>query len=106
MKMVFLKISQNSQENTCARVSFLIKLQVSITDLNVNGFQYRFEESCFPDLWDFSSVVSVLKNIKERLVKSLMKLVNGKLLYFRTLCGTSRSEAFTNIRDFEKDLKC
>ena len=26
-KKVFLKISQNSQENTCARVSFLIKLQ-------------------------------------------------------------------------------
>ena len=25
-KKVFLKISQNSQENTCARVSFLIKL--------------------------------------------------------------------------------
>ena len=27
--MVFLKISQNSQENTCAGVSFLIKLQKS-----------------------------------------------------------------------------
>ena len=27
-KKVFLKISQNSHENTCARVSFLIKLQV------------------------------------------------------------------------------
>ena len=27
MKKVFLKISQNSQENTCARVSFLIKMQ-------------------------------------------------------------------------------
>ena len=26
--MVFLKISQNSQENTCVGVSFLIKLQV------------------------------------------------------------------------------
>ena len=26
---VFLKISQISQKNTCARVSFLIKLQVS-----------------------------------------------------------------------------
>ena len=26
-KKVFLQISQNSQENTCARVSFLIKLQ-------------------------------------------------------------------------------
>ena len=27
MKEVFLEISQNSQENTCARVSFLVKLQ-------------------------------------------------------------------------------
>ena len=26
---MFLEISQNSQENTCARVSFLIKLQPS-----------------------------------------------------------------------------
>ena len=29
VKTVFLESSQNSQENTCARVSFLIKLQVS-----------------------------------------------------------------------------
>ena len=29
VKKVFLEISQNSQENTCARVSFLIKLQAS-----------------------------------------------------------------------------
>ena len=28
-KKVFLEISQHSQENTCARVSFLIKLQAS-----------------------------------------------------------------------------
>ena len=28
-KKVFLEISQNSQENTCARVSFLIKLQLN-----------------------------------------------------------------------------
>ena len=27
LKKVFLEISQNSQENNCARVSFLIKLQ-------------------------------------------------------------------------------
>ena len=32
VKKWFLEISQNSQENTCARVSFLIKLQAS--DLN------------------------------------------------------------------------
>ena len=29
LKNVFLKISQNSQKNTCARVSFLIKLLAS-----------------------------------------------------------------------------
>ena len=29
IKKVFLKISPNSQENTCARVSYLIKLQAS-----------------------------------------------------------------------------
>ena len=28
LKKVFLEISQNSQENTCTRVSFLMKLQV------------------------------------------------------------------------------
>ena len=28
VEKVFLEISQNSQENTCARISFLIKLQV------------------------------------------------------------------------------
>ena len=30
VKQVFLEISQNSQENTCARVSLLIKLQVKV----------------------------------------------------------------------------
>ena len=29
VKTVILKISQNSQENTCAKVSFLMKLQAS-----------------------------------------------------------------------------
>ena len=29
VKKVFLEISQNSQENTCVRVSFFIKLQAS-----------------------------------------------------------------------------
>ena len=29
VKKVFLEISQNLQENTCARVSFLIKFQVT-----------------------------------------------------------------------------
>ena len=33
VKKVFLDISQNSQENTCARVPFLIKLQASGTGI-------------------------------------------------------------------------
>ena len=37
VKKVFLKIFQNSQENTCARVSFLIKSQVTFK----NTFYYR-----------------------------------------------------------------
>ena len=32
-KNMLLEISQNSQENTCARVSFLIKLQASALQL-------------------------------------------------------------------------
>ena len=34
---VFLEISQNSQENTCARVFFLIKLQASGLQLYLKG---------------------------------------------------------------------
>ena len=40
-KKLLLKISQNSQENTCARVSFLIKLQVLL-------LKKRLWYRCFP----------------------------------------------------------
>ena len=43
-KKVFTEISQNSQENTCARISFLIKLQ---TRLQLY-FKKRFWRRCFP----------------------------------------------------------
>ena len=51
VKEVFLKISQNSQENTCARVYFLIKLQASPSYSNqsinqLTGF-YMMEELQF-----------------------------------------------------------
>ena len=42
---VFLEILQNSQENTCARVSFLMKLQASgqqkNCEISKNTFSYR-----------------------------------------------------------------
>ena len=42
VKKVFLEISQNSQENTCARSSFLIKLQASTL------LKKRLWHRCFP----------------------------------------------------------
>ena len=45
VKKMFLKISQNSQENTCARVSFLIKIQA----LGLQLYQKeRLRRKCFP----------------------------------------------------------
>ena len=47
VKKVFLEISQNSQENTCAIVSFLIKLQVSGLR-SVTLLKKRLWQKCFP----------------------------------------------------------
>ena len=44
VKKVFLKISQNSHENTCARLSFLIKLQD-----NYNKICETFENTYFEE---------------------------------------------------------
>ena len=45
VKRVFLEISQNLQENTCARASFLIKLRASGTG---TGVSKRLWHRCFP----------------------------------------------------------
>ena len=44
VKKLLVEISQNSQENTCARVSFLIKLQAWLATL----FKKRLWHRCFP----------------------------------------------------------
>ena len=44
IKQVFLKISQNSQENICARALFLIKLQATLASL----LKKRLWHKCFP----------------------------------------------------------
>ena len=41
-KKMFYKISQNSQENTCARVSFLIKLQTESCNFNKKETHVNF----------------------------------------------------------------
>ena len=52
-KKVFCEISQNSQENTCARVSFLIKLQAPFSQntagrllLSVPKNSYKYTSHC------------------------------------------------------------
>ena len=53
MKQVLLEISQNSQENTCVKVSILIKLQVS-------GNFIKIDSSTGAFLW-------ILRNVQEHL---------------------------------------
>ena len=50
VKKVFLKISQNSQKNTCARVSFLIKLQAiaGVLRRSATLLKKRLWHRCFP----------------------------------------------------------
>ena len=46
VKKVFLEISENSQENTCVRVSFLVKLQTFMRPATL--LKKRFWHRCFP----------------------------------------------------------
>ena len=55
VKKLFLEISQNSQENTCTRFSFLIKLQVSFL---INRLCHR----CFPVNFEKFLRTSLLQN--------------------------------------------
>ena len=56
MKKVFLEISQNSQENTYARVPFLIKLQVALELVFLCEF-VKFRKNTFftEHLWTTAS---------------------------------------------------
>ena len=52
LKKVFLEISQNSQENTCFIVSFLIKLQA--WDLRTTCFCFSESDYSFPGQFPFT----------------------------------------------------
>ena len=66
VKKVFLEISQNSQENTCARVSFLIKLQPSGPKKDVEKF------SLFR-----ADTVKILVTIEKLLILHLVAFMPG-----------------------------
>ena len=54
VKKVFLEILQNSQENTCARVSFLIKLQASGRPQAYNFIENKTMTQVFS--WEFCKI--------------------------------------------------
>ena len=67
VKKVFLEISQNSQENTCARVSFITKLQAKtpvpesfLIKLQASGLQLLFKKEALARVFscEFSSEIS------------------------------------------------
>ena len=51
-KKVFLEVSQNSHENICTRVSFLIKLQASEACITIKKETLVMEFSC--EFWEIS----------------------------------------------------
>ena len=69
VKKVFLRILQNSQENTCARVSLLIKLQVSGLCISGGCFCYYQSKQVFAQHYTKSKsidivLVSLLSTVK------------------------------------------
>ena len=76
IKKVFLEISQNSQENTCARVSILVSILPDSIELFHGGDPYHKETSplvCFANQWTgfYMIRISVMKELKQE-----MKLKN------------------------------
>ena len=73
---MFLEILQNSQENTCARVSFLIKLQARPATL----LKKRLWHRCFPVNFAKFLRKPFLQNTSERLL--LDELLCREILLF------------------------
>ena len=90
MKKVFLEISQNSQENTCARVPFLIKLQAP------GNMEIVFFLSCISEhnmkLLEVTrriSVKNVFIKISQNLQENTCATVSNLQLYLKRGSGTS-----------------
>ena len=95
VKIVFLEILQNLQENTCARVSFLIKLQ-SWGLRSTTLFKKRLWRRCFPvNFVKFSffyrtPLVAASEYISCVFQKRKFQysLVSGRTRCFMILCST------------------
>ena len=65
--MVFLKISQNSQENTCVRDSFFIKLQAEDCNFIKKKIQAQVFSSEFSEI--FKSTLFTEHTLKQLLLE-------------------------------------
>ena len=76
VKKVFLEIWQNSQENTCARVSFLIKLQTRPGGCFWSHYLFSFKRqlAVFLSLWRIDDSKPRIKIIKRRQVNLTERL--------------------------------
>ena len=81
VKKVFLEISQNSQENTCVRVSFLIKLQAAPATL----LKKRLWHRCFPVNFAKFLRTPFLKEHLRWLLLNLIIVHKRRKVFFRLL---------------------
>ena len=78
IKKLFSEISQNSQENICARVSFLIKLQTSATLL-----KRRLWRRCFPvNFAKFLRTTLFTEHLRWLLLQKIIRLFTCIFLSF------------------------
>ena len=75
IKNVFLELSQNSQENTCARVSLLIKLQAEAKACNFikKGMWYRYLPVNFVK---FLGTLFLTEHLRRRLFLNVVETSN------------------------------
>ena len=71
---MFLEISQNSQENTCARVSFLMKLQAVAQVFSCDFCEISKNTFFSEHLW---ATVSVLYRNYPNLVHTWFQIISG-----------------------------
>ena len=80
-KEIFLEISQNSQENTCPRDSFLIKLQAS-------GLQLYLKRVSGTDVFPW-----ILRNFQEHL---FLQNISGGCFWLETVASLFVPDSFEN----------
>ena len=90
VKKVFLEISQNLQENACARDSFLIKMQARFATLLTNSLWYR----CFPMNFVKFIRTPFLQNTSGR----LLVLFPHKTVYSSNTSGNAYKNADDNSK--------